>query len=157
MYCGRGEITMWLDAQKLREDIARTKVVHWWRKRRLLINVSGEGNLVHRVETSTGIGCRCFVIGLPANPNWGPQAIVDTFRDAVTADDGTHVHALYVLGIGVFENHPTTIQAWLGHDRLFRFVTAFRNAFDRWPPLQYGVAPDLAKYVTGEETTFPKP
>jgi hypothetical protein len=123
------EITMRLDGEKLKKDIARTKVVRSWRTHRYLVPQLGSSTLVNQVEATVERGCRCFVIGLPANPNWTPEAIVDTFLDALAADGGTHVHALYVLGIGVFEKLEGKVRAWLGPDCLFRFVSTFRNSF----------------------------
>jgi hypothetical protein len=75
---------------------------------------------------------------------------------------GGHVAALYVLGVGVFGTAATErgqppsyrIDAWLGLDRLFRFVTELRQGMDRWPPLRPGWSLDLSGYLPGEPTTI---
>lgn len=148
------EITMRLDATKLRTDIARTRLVRALRHRRYMVSVPGSSNLVHQVEAEATMGCRAYVIGLPADRNWRPESIVDALRRAQAEDGGTLVHALYVLGIGVFETLESKIRAWLGPDRMYRFVTGFRNSFDRWPELPKGTSADLGHYVAGEPRNF---
>jgi hypothetical protein len=67
-----------------------------------------------------------------------------------------HVHALYVIGIGVFETVPTNdqdgkpsrkIRAWLGADRLARFGDVLRHTMDGWMRLGPGMSADLNAYL----------
>jgi hypothetical protein len=99
------------------------------------------------------------VIGLPADSSWDPKTIGNALRD-IQLDLGshTHVHGLYVIGIGFFETVPIEkesepiyrIKAWTGPDRLFRFSESFRQAFDRWQLMPHAWTVDLSGYVKGE-------
>jgi len=73
------------------------------------------------------------------------------------AREASHLHGLYVIGIGYFETvaiergEPAyRIKAWTGSDRLFRFANGFRQAFQRWQPLPPMWSADLDGYLQGE-------
>lgn len=155
--CGLVEITMRLDASKLREDIARMAPIKAMRTRRYLEPVPRTKTKVRPIQR-VSISPRSFVVGLPADDNWEPRSIAGTLR-SIQLDLGppTLVHGLYVIGRGYFETittesqteTPYRIRGWVGPDRLFRFTTAFRQALDRWPRLGHGVSVDLQGYVVG--------
>lgn len=155
--CGLVEITMRLDAGKLREDIVRMAPVKAMCRRRFLESVPGSTIRVQRVERET-ISPRSFVVGLPADPNWDPHAIAKTLRDIQLAlGSPTHVHGLYVIGRGYFETISAEgsdplfrVRGWLGEERLFRFTTGFRESFDRWGRIEPGISADLETYVPGQ-------
>ena len=155
---GLVEITMNLDAAKLREDIERMISVKAMTKRRYLVPAPNSNTKVLRTEQDT-LSPRSFVIGLPANPSWSPVTIATALRQ-IQMDLGppTHVHGLYVIGIGYFYTVPIEspsepmyrIGGWAGPDRLFRFTTGLRLAFDRWGKIPNGWSVDLQDYVVGE-------
>lgn len=160
--CGLVEITIRLDAAKLREDITRMAPIKAMRTRRYVEPIAGTKTKAQRVQRES-LSPRSFVVGLPADSNWDPQTIAKTLR-TIQLDLGspTHVHGLYVIGRGYFETIAVESEAeplhrvrgWLGHDRLFRFTTAFRQSFDRWPRLQPGCSVDLQDYVQGNSTVL---
>ena len=155
--CGLVEITIRLDATKLREDISRMAPVKSMRMRRYVEPIAGTKTKAQRVQRES-LSPRSFVIGLPADKNWDQQTIATALR-AIQLELGppTHVHGLYVIGRGYFETiaveseaeSPYRVRGWLGEDRLFRFTTAFRQSFDRWPRLQPDCSADLQDYVLG--------
>lgn len=157
--CGLVEITINLDATKLREDIERMAPVKAMRKRRYLVPLQKNNTKVVRIEKEKSVSPRSFIVGLPADPSWSPEAIAAALR-RIQMDFGppTHVHGLYVIGIGFFQtvgvDSPSEpmyrIGGCSGPDRLFRFTTAFRQAFDRWDPVPRGSSVDLQDYVPGE-------
>jgi len=128
------------------------------RKRKYLLPVQNSTTRVVRRERET-LSPRSFIVGLPADPFWSPEAIAAALR-RIQMDLGppTHVHGLYVIGIGFFQtlgvDSPAEpmyrISGCSGSDRLFRFTTAFRQAFDRWDMLPQGSSVDLQDYVPGE-------
>jgi hypothetical protein len=156
--CGLVEITMNLDATKLREDVERMVSVKAMRKQRYLVSVPNSSTKVLRTEQDA-LSPRSFVIGLPAAPSWNPVTIAGALKQ-IQRDLGppTHVHGLYVIGVGYFYTLPIEspselmyrIGGWIGPDRLFRFTTGFRLAFDRWGTLPSGWSVDLQDYVAGE-------
>lgn len=160
--CGLVEITIRLDAAKLRGDITRMAPIKAMRTRHYLEPVVGTKTKAKQVRRDS-LSPRSFVVGLPADPNWDPQAIAKALR-TIQLDLGspTHVHGLYVIGIGYFETIAVEsdaeprhrVRGWTGHDRLFRFTTAFRRSFDRWPKLQPGCSVDLQGYVHGNSTVL---
>lgn len=155
--CGLVEITMRLDSSKLKEDIMRMAPIKAMKKGQYLVPVEGTKTKVFPHEEQR-LSPRSFIIGLPSDPNWKAKTIGDALRK-IQIDLGppTHVHGLYVLGIGYFETVPIEndsdpmyrIRAWTGPDRLFRFSNSFRQAFDRWAPLQKGWSVNLDKYIQG--------
>jgi hypothetical protein len=160
--CGLVEITIRLDAGKLREDISRMTPVKAMRTRRYLEPIAGTKTRAQRVQRES-LSPRSYVVGLPADPNWDPKTIAKTLR-TIQVDLGspTHVHGLYVIGRGYFETIAVEsdseplfrIRGWLGDDRLFRFTTSFRQSFDRWPKLQPGISVDLQDYVPGSSAVL---
>ena len=155
---GLVQITMNLDATKLREDIQLMAPVKAMRTRRFTEPVPGSTTKVFRQIGEGFLSPRSFVIGLPADPNWRPKTIAEALR-RIQLDVGgqTHVHGLYVVGIGLFETiaiekdeAPYRIRGWLGEDRLFRFADAFRGAFDTWKWRKRNWFADLSNYLPGE-------
>ena len=151
------EITMNLDATKLREDLHRIAPVRAMRRRRYLVPVPNTTTRVGRLEQET-LSPRSFIIGLPADSHWRPETIAKALRgQQLELGNPTHLHGLYVLGIGYFETvaiesgEPAyRISAWTGADRLFRFANSFRQSFQRWQPLPPIWSADLDGYVHGE-------
>ena len=156
------EITMNLDADKLATDLGRIAVVRAMKRRRFTTPMAGTTTKVGRVMKDDFLSPRSFIIGLPKNPKWKPGTIAKAVRERQMAlGRPTHLHGLYVIGIGYFETlavekgEPTyRIQQWLGNDRLFRFTNSFRQAFQRWPPLPPLWAADLDGYLEGEATIY---
>lgn len=156
--CGLVEITMNLDATKLREDIERMVSVKAMRRRRYLVPVPNSTTKVLRTEQDA-LSPRSFIVGLPAYPSWNPVTIATALRQ-IQLDLGppTHIHGLYVMGIGYFYTVPIEsssepmyrIGGWTGADRLFRFTTSLRLAFDRWGTLPSGWSVNLQDYVAGQ-------
>ena len=152
------EITMNLDATKLREDVERMVSVKSMRRRRYLIPVPHSSTKVLRTEQDA-LSPRSFIVGLPSDSSWNPVTIAAALRQ-IQRDLGppTHVHGLYVIGVGYFYTVPIEsssepmyrIGGWTGSDRLFRFTTGLRLAFDRWGALPNGWSVDLQDYVAGE-------
>jgi len=104
------------------------------------------------------MSARSFVIGLPDDASWKASTIACALREIQVEVGGfTHVHGVYVIGIGFFSTLPVEaasdnkyqIEYWSGDDRLFRFCNAFRGAFQRWPRLPPGWTTDLEGYVDG--------
>lgn len=155
---GLVEITMHLDATKLREDLLRMAPVKAMTKRRYAAPVPNTTTRVVRLEQET-LSPRSFVIGLPSDQSWKPETIAHALR-RIQQDLGapTHVHGLYVIGIGYFETVPIEssdepmyrIKGWVGPDRLFRFTNGLRHAFQRWGRLPPGWSVDLQDYVQGD-------
>lgn len=162
--CGLVEITINLDATKLREDIERMAPVKAMNKRRYLVPLPNSTTKVYRVEQEA-LSPRSFIVGLPADSSWSPQTIAAALR-RIQMDLGghTHVHGLYVIGIGFFQTCAVEsksepmyrIGGFSGPDRLFRFTTAFRQAFDRWGTLPPGCSVDLQDYLSGEWSILAK-
>jgi hypothetical protein len=156
--CGLVEITMSLDACKLKEDIERMATIKAMRTGQFLVPVQGTRTKVvpHKEQR---LSPRSFIIGLPSDRNWKVKTIGDALREIqIELGPPTHIHGLYVLGIVYLETIPIEkesepmyrIRAWPGPDRLFRFSNSFRQAFDRWLPLLNGWSVNLDKYVQGQ-------
>lgn len=155
--CGLVEITINLDATKLREDIERMVSVKAMRRRRYLVPVPNSTTKVLRIEQDA-LSPRSFIVGLPADASWNPVTIASSLRQ-IQKDLGppTHVHGLYVIGVGYFYTVPIEsssepmyrIGGWTGPDRLFRFTTGLRMAFDRWGTLPNGWSVNLQGYIAG--------
>lgn len=154
---GLVEITIRLDAAKLGEDVARMASIKAMQTRCFVESIQGSTTKAQRVRRDC-LSPRSFIVGLPADPSWDTQRIADTLRHIqLRIGSPTHVHGLYVIGRGYFETVPVEspdeplfrIAGWTGDDRLFRFSTSFRQAFDRWPRLPAGVSADLHDYVPG--------
>lgn len=162
--CGLVEITMHLDASKLREDIERMVPVKAMRIRRYLKPIPGSKTKTERICLDA-ISPRSFIVGLPADPNWRAETIASALRSIQTELGApTHVHGVYALGVGFFETVGVDsdaeakyrIRAWLGPDRLFRFTTSLRQSFDRWQSLSAGWSADLQSYVNGNSSEMAK-
>jgi hypothetical protein len=156
--CGLVEITMYLDSHKLREDIERMAPIKAMRTRCYLVPVASTTTRVTPQEVEF-LSPRSYMIGLPADPNWKPKTIAAALRE-IQLDLGppTHIHGLYVLGIGFFQTIPVEdedepkyrVKAWTRPDRLFRFSNDFRQSFDRWISVPQGWTVDLSKYIREE-------
>lgn len=152
------EITLHLDATKLRTDIERILPVKGMTKRRFLKRLPDTRTRGLRI-TAEYISPRAFIVGLPENPQWNAKSIAEALRK-IQMDLGqhTHVHGLYVIGIGFFSTIPVEneqepmyrIQSWTGPDRGFRFADTFRQAFDSWKSLPQDCLIDLADYLSGQ-------
>lgn len=156
--CGLVEITMSLDATKLKEDIERMAPVKAMTTRRYLVPSPNSKTKVQRVEQEA-LSPRSFVVGLPTDPSWKPKTIAKALRSIqLELGPPTHVHGLYVLGIGSFQTVPIEstaepmyrVGAWTGPDRLFRFTNSLRQALDRWGRLPPRWSSDLQDYVNGQ-------
>ncbi len=155
---GMVEITMRLDSTKLRTDLERMVPVKAMTMRRYLAPEPNSRIRVIRCRREA-LSPRSFVVGLPADSGWDAQTIAQALR-RIQIDLGppTHVHGLYVIGIGFFFTVPVEndkepmyrVAGWTGPERVFRFTDAFRRAFDRWDPLPEGWSVDLSGYVSGE-------
>lgn len=156
--CGLVEITMRLDATKLRTDIERMAPVKAMTTRRYLEPAPNTRTRVLEVERRA-LSPRSFVIGLPSDPNWDINTIAKNLRQIqIELGPPTHIHGLYVLGVGFFYTVPIEnerepmyrVVGWTGPDRLFRFVDNFRQAFDRWERLAPGCSVNWGSYVSGK-------
>jgi hypothetical protein len=157
---GMVEITMHLDAKKLRTDIERMIDVKAMTTRNYLIPKPGSRTKTIRHTQRHFVSPRSFIVGLPADPKWNPKLIASTLRKIqLQFGPPTHVHGLYVIGIGLFstiaiENNEEAyrIATWTSVDRIFRFSDQFRHAFDRWRPLKTNWSVDLDCYAPGDPT-----
>jgi len=156
--CGLVEITMSLDATKLKKDIEHMAPVKAMTSRQVVVPLPNSATKGIRAKVDA-LSPRSFIVGLPRDPSWNPQTIAEALRNIqLELGDPTHVHGLYVLGIGFFktvEVESTTepmyrIGAWTGPDRLFRFTNILRQSLDRWPPLPSIWSYDLQDYVDGQ-------
>jgi hypothetical protein len=159
---GMVEITMHLDTTKLRTDIERMIPVKAMTRRRYLIP---EPNSMTRVVSTVRemLSPRSFIVGLPADPGWTAKTVAKVLRE-IQLDLGppTHVHGLYVIGIGFFSTVPIESAAepmyrvvgWTGPERIFRFTDSFRQAFDRWGRVPDGCSVDLGCYVDGDPSVY---
>lgn len=150
MVSGLVEITMNLDRFKLKNDIEKMISIKKMERRRYLIPAPGSPVIVYPYE-QMGVAPRSFIIGLPDEENWSPETIGRALME-IQRELGppTHVHGLYVIGIGFFWTIPDSnynIRYWTGPDRLFRFAENFRQSFDRWGPIPDGWVVDLRCYV----------
>jgi len=153
---GLVEITMHLDATKLRDDIEKMAPVKAMKTRRYLAPQPGSNTKTVAVDKCNCVSPRSFIIGLPADENWSPDTIAKRLQKIQT-DIGppTLVHGLYVLGVGYFytnfvENNTNAkyqVGSWTSADRLFRFIASFRTSFDRWPRMEPGWSVDWGSYV----------
>jgi hypothetical protein len=154
------EITMHLDSTKLKTDIERMIPIKAMTRRRYVVPKPGSRTRVLPCVKES-LAPRSFVVGMPADSAWDPKSIAGALRTIQVAfGPPTHVHGLYVIGVGFFftipvENEtetPYRIAGWTGPDRVFRFASAFRSAFDRWEPFPEGWSADLSGYVPGKPT-----
>jgi hypothetical protein len=160
MVAGMVEITMHLDTTKLRADITRMHPLRAMKTRRFVVPKPGTRTRAELVKSKDFISPRSFIVGLPADPAWDATTIAQALRQ-IQLDLGppTHVHGLYVLGVGFFYTIPVEkllrepiyrIGSWTGPERLIRFADEFRRAFDRWESLRPGHSVDLSGYLTGQ-------
>lgn len=158
---GLVEITMDLDATKMREDIVRMAPVKEMRQRRLQLSVPGSKTKTVSVMTEA-LSPRSFMVALAGDPGWKAETIAEALRRIQMEMGGqTHVHGLYLIGKGFFQTIPIEkneapyrIRAWLGPDRLFRFTSSFRQAFDRWGWRPHPSSADIDPYVPGESAVL---
>jgi hypothetical protein len=157
---GMVQITLRLDATKLADDIKAMHPIKAMTNRRYLAPDPTSGiKVIRRIEEC--LSPRSFIIGQPADPKWDPRTIIEALQ-RIQRGLGlpTHVHGLYVLGVGVFFTRsvgpkapqPYDIDGCIGPDRIFRFAHTFRGSFDRWrrPPAGWSV--DLTGYIPGGAT-----
>lgn len=156
---GMVEITMSLDSGKLRTDIERMIPVKAMRTRRYLVPEIGSRTRVLRLKQEETVSPRSFIVGLPADPRWDLETIARALRDIqLNLGPPTHVHGLYVIGIGFFSTIPVEstlepmyrVAASTGPERIFQFADVFRQTFDRWGRLPQGWSVDLSGYVSGK-------
>jgi len=158
---GGVEVTMALDARKLRTDMQRLAVLRGMRQVGIMTSVKGSATKVKLARGQRKIECRAYIIGYPSDPTWKPQTIADTFFQ-LQQELKVLVHGLYVLGIGYFHTEspergskqPVRIIAYQGYDRLFRFTTTFRTAMDRWDGLGKGRAYFVGDYLADSGTVL---
>jgi hypothetical protein len=151
------EITLSLDDGKLREDLAKIAKVRAMRLRRYVVPLGGSIGRVTQVKIEH-LAARSFIVGLPSSPAWRPKTIAESLRAAqVELGFPTHLHGLYVPGVGFFETVAVEdglpeykIRGWSQDDRLFRFTNAVHIALQRWPRQQELWAPDLDSYMAGD-------
>ncbi len=156
--CGLVEITMSLNANKLKTDIERMAMIKAMRVRWYLIPFSDSPIKVYP-KKEDNLSPRSYVIGPPTDPNWDPKTIAKSLKDIqCQLGPPTHVHGLYVIGVGFFETIPVENEVeqkydicyWSGPDRLFRFSNSFRQSLDRWPSYPDDRTVDLGRYIKGE-------
>ncbi len=156
--CGLVEITMKLDKGKLQADIERMAPIKAMTTRRYLVPVPGMTTKAFALE-QRDMSPRSYIIGFPKAMNWNPKTIGTALSDVQRSlGPPTHVHGLYVIGVGFFQTVPIEngggpmyrIRFWTGPDRLFRFAESFRQSFDRWPVIPDGWTVDLSGYVKSD-------
>jgi len=127
------------------------------RKRRYLVPVPDTTTQAYP-QVAESLSPRSFIVGLPADAGWGPKTIAAALRSIqLSLGPPTHVHGLYVIGIGFFETVPIEkdtdpmykVRGWTGSERMFRFTSSLRQSFDRWPTLPAGWSIHLDGYVFG--------
>ena len=153
------EITMSLDATKLRNDITRLAPIREMRDRHYYVPVPGSATKMRR-EQQRSVAPRSMIIGLPSDSGWDPDRIAEIFSKTQHEIQST-VHSLYVIGIGFFATDlvkpkgiPPSIKYWPENDRLFRFSSSFRMSLDRWPRIESGVTADIQRYLPGRWKIF---
>lgn len=153
---------MHLNRTKLKGDIERMAPIKAMQTGQYMVDTPNSSTKV-TFEKMQRLSPRSFVIGLPEDSNWKPKTIAIALK-IIQQELGkpTHVHGLYVLGIGFFRTNPIEndseepyrIQAFTGSDRLFRFTNELRISFDRWPDLPFGRTADLDKYIGTSSTKY---
>lgn len=154
------EITMSLDATKLKNDMSRLSPFRGMRERQYLSPIVMSSTMVMAVPAEH-VAPRSFVIGLPSDPAWSANTIAGIFSNT-QKELKALVHGLYVIGIGFFvtdlsersEGSAPNIECWTGEDRLFRFTCSFRQSLDRWPRLPQGVTANMNSYIPGQAKVF---
>src|SRR5712692_3003783 len=116
---GMVEITMHLDSPKLRADVERMHPVRGMKTRRFVVPKPGTRTRAQLVKIEDFLSPRSFIIGLPADSAWDARTIAQALRQ-VQLDFGphTHVHGLYVIGIGFFYTIP--VETMLRRGRGYR-------------------------------------
>jgi hypothetical protein len=73
----------------------------------------------------------------------------------------THVHGLYVIGIGYFwtiavegDEPRYRIAGCIGPERLFKFTADFRNSFDRWGSRPPGMSAHVQAYLPDQSSVL---
>jgi hypothetical protein len=84
---GLVEITMRLNARKLRQDVQRIAPIQNLRRRRYIVPVPNSITQAQRNEIDA-LSPRGFLIGLPEDPTWRPQTIANVIREAQLAAAG---------------------------------------------------------------------
>jgi hypothetical protein len=161
---GLVEITMRLNATKLREDVHRIAPIQNMRRRRYIVPVPDSITQARREEIDA-LSPRAFLIGLPEEPTWRPETVANVIREAqLEAAEHVKIHGVYIIGIAYFSTVPASdgappyrVRAWTDAARLFRFTNDFRTAFQRWPRMEQGWAGDIDGYVAGPDATWLAP
>jgi hypothetical protein len=104
------------------------------KKRHYLGPKPGSRTKAIRYTKKESVSARSYIVGLPADPKWDSKLIADSLRRIqLELGPPTHIHGLYVIGIGFFstiavENKDEPmyrIASWTGADRIFRFSDEF--------------------------------
>lgn len=77
---GMVEITMRLDATKLRTDIERMVEVKGMKQRHYLVPKPGSRTKALRYTDKESVSARSFIVGLPADQKWDPKLIAGRFN-----------------------------------------------------------------------------
>ena len=150
------EITMFLTKTKMKNDMQHMATVKKERNRRYYIPHPTDPNLVID-GVSSSVFLRSYIIGLPSKTYCKAKTIAKDFGE-LQIELSTHVHGLYVIGVGYFVTMPPhksqnldfMVKVWDGNDRLFRFSNDFRQSFDRWPIKPKYWTVNLDGYAKGE-------
>ncbi len=126
------EVTMALNATKLRTDVSRLAAMREMRQMGFLTSVPGSTTRATIDHKKSSIAFRTFIIGYPSDSMWKAQTIAETFFD-LQRQFKTTVHGLYVLGIGFFRTlspdagskEPVRIGAYQGDDLLTEESTKY--------------------------------
>ena len=161
---GLVEITMRLNATKLKQDVQKIAPIQNLRRRRYIVPAPDSVTQAYRLEADV-LSPRGFLIGLPEDPNWRPETIASVIREAqLEAAGDVKIHGVYIVGIGYFSTIPASdgappyrVRAWTDDARLFRFTNDFRTTFQRWPRMEQGWAGDLDGYVDGSDPRWLAP
>jgi len=159
---GMVEITMHLDSKKLSSDIERMAPIRAMRVGYYVVPAANSQTHVFPLKVDR-LSPRSFIVGLPASPDWTARDIASTLRQTQQRlGPPTHVHALYVLGVGCFATVPVEsdreekfrIAVWTGPQGLFRFTVALRTGLDRWHSLPRGSSVYIERYLPGPATAM---
>jgi hypothetical protein len=73
------------------------------KKRHYLVPKPGSRTKAIRYTEKESVSARSYIVGLPADPKWDSKLIADSLRRIqLELGPPTHIHGLYVIGIGFF-------------------------------------------------------
>jgi hypothetical protein len=162
---GAVEVTLCLNARKLRTDVERIAGVQRMRLRRYHAPVEGSKVRIKPMDVP-GLSPRGLIVGLPEDPNWTPETIARALHEIqVELGPPTHIHALYVVGVGCFKTLPVDdpahgmhrVMAFRGPQALPQFTQVVRAGLDRWDSRPPGWTADLSRYFPGLRPDFSYP